>query len=293
MAGRAWDIFVNVDGNAGRDICPLPHAPFDNVRTTKADVEAIDHLSAVDRLEQIGHLLTVEERGILEALLLHISGGTLETTATWDLVHSNALQGHTSANFGEVWTTYKLREGQSALARAMFDEAVVGGLHYSFKTPITSIRDSGESVEIETAAGQTHRARKVISTIPLNVLSTIHFDPPVSASRAEAFRLGHVNAMSKIHAEVKGDIASWNGLVYPAKLMFGYSDGLFPNGNTHIVAFGANEKATFTPEKDPEAVITALNAIRPMEVERLVSDTHTRRALESVAEFQGIPQLEH
>lgn len=271
LAARAWDVFVNVDGNAGRTVCPLPHAPFNNARTTKADVEAIDQLSAVDRLEQIGHLLTNEERGVLEALLLHISGGTLETTATWDLVHSNALQGHSSVNFEEVWTTYKLREGQSGLARAMFDEACISGLDYAFKTPVDTIRDLGNFVEIHTATGSTFRATRVISTIPLNVLHTIKFEPPVSPTRAEAFRLGHINHMSKIHAEVKGDIASWCGLTYPAKLMFGYSDGLYPNGNTHIVTFGADETDDFVPEKNPEQVIEAMNKIRPMDVQRLVS----------------------
>lgn len=271
LAARAWDIFVNVDSNAGRTVCPLPHAPFDNVRTTKADVEAVDRLSAVDRLEQIGHLLTNEERGVLEALLLHISGGTLETTATWDLVHANALQGHTSVNFEEVWTTYKLREGQSGLARAMFDEACIAGLDYAFQTPVDTIRDLQNFVEIHTITGNIFRATRVISTIPLNVLHTIKFDPPVSSTRAEAFRLGHVNHMSKIHAEVKGDIASWYGLTYPAKLMFGYSDGLYPNGNTHIVTFGADETDNFVPEKDPEQVIEAMNKIRPMDVQRLVS----------------------
>lgn len=271
LAARAWDIFVNVDGNAGRTVCPLPHAPFNNVKTTKADVEAVDRLSAVDRLEQIGHLLTNEERGVLEALLLHISGGTLETTATWDLVHANALQGHTSVNFEEVWTTYKLREGQSGLARAMFDEACIAGLDYAFQTPVDTIRDLQNFVEIHTTTGNIFRATRVISTIPLNVLHTIKFDPPVSPTRAEAFRLGHVNHMSKIHAEVKGDIASWYGLTYPAKLMFGYSDGLYPNGNTHIVTFGADETDNFVPEKDPEQVIEAMNKIRPMDVQRLVS----------------------
>jgi hypothetical protein len=234
-------------------------------------VEAVDRLSATDRLEQIGHLLTAEERGVLEALLLHISGGHLDTTATWDLVHANALQGHTSANFGEIWTTYKLRQGQSGLARAMFDEACVHGMDYAFETPIQTVRDLDDIVEVVTTDGRTFRARRVISTIPLNVLHTIKFDPPVSKTRAEAFKQGHVNHMQKIHAEVKGDMASWNGLKYPAKLMFGYSDGLFPNGNTHIVSFGAESGGEgWVPENDPDSVIKALKDIRPMEVERLV-----------------------
>lgn len=73
------------------------------------------------------------------------------------------------------------------------------------------------------------RACSVISTMPLKFLHTITFDPPLSPTRQEAIRVGHVNYMTKIHADVEGsELTSWNGMRYPNLLMFGYGDGVTP-----------------------------------------------------------------
>ena len=209
------------------------------------------------------------------ALLLHISGGTMDNSSLWDMVRSHALMSWDSANFGPVWTTYKLREGQSELARRIFNHAQECGLEYKFQTPIVSVEQqstrSGETVEVKTAGGQTYRARHLVSTIPLNVLHTIKFTPPLSPTRTEAIKIGHVNFMTKIHAEVEGDEStSWNGMRFPANIMFGYGDGVLDNGNAHLVGFGKGEGAAFVPEKHPEKVVQAFKDLHPMEVKKTV-----------------------
>ncbi|KAL1859238.1 hypothetical protein Plec18170_002354 [Paecilomyces lecythidis] len=275
ISRRAWSIFVNVDGKGCREICPLPFSQLENIVTDRQEIERLDKMSCKDRLEQIKHLLTPEEAGILEAMLLHISGGTMENSGLWDMIRSQALMMYDPSNFGPIWTTFKLREGQSELARRMFQNSVDHGLQYAFQTPIKAVKDRSSPnrnlVEVITESGTTHRARRVISTIPLNVLHTIDFEPPLSAKRQEAIRIGHINFMTKIHADVKGsELASWNGMRYPNLLMFGYGDGVTPKGNAHIVAFGKDERDTFVPERDPEKVINALEKLHPMEVNKMV-----------------------
>lgn len=276
IMARAWDLFVNIDDNNCRTICPLPHAQLDNIMVNRPDVEAWDAYSCQQRLEEIKHLLTSEEQGILIALLLHISGGTMENSSLWDMVRSHALMSWDSANFGPVWTTYKLREGQSELAKRIFDHARECGLEYKFQTAIVSVDQkntrSGETVEVKTAGGQTYRARHLVSTIPLNVLHTIKFTPQLSPTRREAIKIGHVNFMTKIHAEIEGDaLTSWNGMRFPANIMFGYGDGVLENGNAHLVGFGKGEGAAFVPEKHPEKVVQAFNDLHPMKVKKTVS----------------------
>ncbi|KAE8337208.1 hypothetical protein BDV24DRAFT_167486 [Aspergillus arachidicola] len=58
---RAWNIFVNVDGQNCRVICPLPHAQLGNILVDRLDVERYDRISYHDRFEEIKHLLTPEE----------------------------------------------------------------------------------------------------------------------------------------------------------------------------------------------------------------------------------------
>lgn len=275
ITARAWDIFVNVDGNNCKSICPLPHAQLDNIMVDRKLVEEVDRLSCSQRLDQIKHLLNPEEHGILSAVLVHITGGTLENSSLWDAIRSHALLVYSSLNFGDIWTTYKLREGQSTLARRMFDEAADFGLEYAFSTFATAISDESQHCQgkaIVSTADEKFTASRVVCTVPLNVLKNVKFSPPLSAKRQEAIGIGHVNFMSKIHAVVEGPgLTSWSGMRTPGHLLFGYGDGVTPNNDAHIVAFGADERDTFTPEKEPQKVLTALEALHPMHVKKTVS----------------------
>lgn len=263
---------MNVDGQYGRTLCPLPHAQLDNKVVDRAAVERWDQLSCHDRFEQIKHQLTAEEQGMLVSLLLHISGGNMRNSSLWDMIRSHALLMHSSDNFADVWLRYKLRAGQTELARRMFRETVETGLEYAFKTPVKSIYQDDKGVVVGTARGDIFRAKKVICTIPLNVLRDIEFKPPLSAKRQEAVNIGHVNFMNKVHADVSNkELESWNGLRFPGKLMYVYSDGVLPNGDVHLTAFGADQRGVFVPEENPEAAVEEFKKVHPMNVKSLVS----------------------
>ncbi|KAH7121536.1 hypothetical protein EDB81DRAFT_814071 [Dactylonectria macrodidyma] len=274
MQAKAWDMFVNVDGQFGRTICPLPHAQLDNPIVARATVERWDQLSCHDRFEEIKHKLTSEEQGLLVSLLLHISGGKMKESSLWDMIRSHALLMHSSDNFTDVWLRYKLRDGQTALAKHMFEEAAEAGLDYVFSAPVKSIsqESSGEQpVTVTTTNGDIFRGRNIISTIPLNVMKDIQFSPPLSQRRQEAINIGHINHMTKIHADISNkELERWNGMHFPGLLMYGYGDGVLPNGDVHVVAFGADERETFVPENDAEKTIEALKKLHPMDVKRLI-----------------------
>jgi len=276
ITARAWDVFVNVDGNNCHSICPLPHAQLDNIMVDRKLVEEVDKMSCRQRLNDIQHLLNPEEHGILSAALVHITGGTLENSSLWDAIRSHALLVYSSLNFGDIWTTYKLREGQSVLAKRIFDEAVDFNLDYSFNTRVASILDQSHNgqgkVVVSATQNESFTARRVVCTVPLNVLKNVNFEPSLSTLRQEALGIGHVNFMSKIHAVVEGSgLTSWNGVKTPGHLLFGYGDGVTPGKDTHIVAFGADQRETFTPEEHPEKVVKALQDLHPMSIKKTVS----------------------
>lgn len=279
MSAKAWDIFVNVDGQYGRTLCPLPHAQLDNAIIDRATVEKWDQVSCHDRFQQIKHKLTTEEQGLLVSLLLHISGGHMETSSLWDMIRSHALLMYSSDNFGDVWLRYKLRDGQTELARRIFADAVDAGLEYAFSTQVASIVQDGltdQPSTVRTVAGEAFRARKVVCTVPLNVLKDVGFEPPLSARRREAINIGHVNQMSKIHADVGNpELERWNGMRFPGQLMYGYGDGVLRNGDVHLVAFGADEGGSFVPEKEPLKAVDALEKLHPMNVKRMVRRDET------------------
>ncbi len=167
---------------------------------------------------------------------------------------------------------YKFRGGQSSFAINFWNEAIATKkLSYVFNCPITSVRDHGSLVEVTSEDGREFKAFRAICTIPLNVLNTVTFSPPLSLKRSAATDAGHLNQCVKVHAEVSNkDLRSWSGVDPSSKLLYAFGDGTTPTGNTHIVAFGANE-THLEPEQDIKRTAKILTELVDMDIKRLVS----------------------
>ena len=272
MTQRAWKLFMNYDGLDGRKLCPLPYSTLGNCRVSFEQIQAVDQMSCRDRINQIQHKLSPDELALLESLVPHMCAGTVEDVGYLEMLRAQALQGFSPETFEEVWTLYKIREGQSALARRIFDDAVRLGLQYSFRAPINSIIDRHGVVSLTTTTtDKTFRARRVVNTIPLTVLHTIHFDPPLSPLRQEAMRIGHLNHLTKVHAEVEGDLRGLRGCTWPGDLLYVYGDGYCAgNKTTRITSFAGDNRGKLDPTKEPERIETALQRFHPMNIKKVL-----------------------
>ncbi|KAF7560410.1 hypothetical protein G7046_g3749 [Stylonectria norvegica] len=229
--------FINVDGKFGRDLLPFPHNPHFN-----PDVIHYDKMSFADRFAQIEDSMTPLEIQLLKTFLSVTSGGTMENSAFFEFLRWWSLNNYDLQELNKLCLTYKLRDGQSALARSIFDDAVAtGNLTYQFNAPVAKVADCGTHIEVTTRAGETFKARRAISTVPLNVLNAIEWSPPLLPGKREAAELGHVNHVTKVHAEVANpDLRSFTGWVWEGPLSWTFGDGTTPAGNTHMVAFGCS-----------------------------------------------------
>jgi hypothetical protein len=259
--------FVNVDGAHGKTIMPYPHSAFHNPEVLK-----YDKISVADRIKEIKDTLSSNERHGIESFVLLCSGGTLETTSFFEFLHWWALCGYTYAGCIELLVKYKFRGGQSSFAVNFFNEALASGyLNYAFNCPVTYVKDVDSSVFITSRDGRRFQASRLISAMPLHLLKTVSFDPPLAQNKQAASETGHVNQCIKVHAEIKNrDLRSWTGMSYPHnKLIYGFGDGTTPSGNTHVVCFGAQYNH-FEPDDDINETIKALNKFVPMDVEKVV-----------------------
>ena len=265
---------TNVDGNNGRTILPFPHDMFHVPEFRK-----YDNMSYADRINQIQNELSPNERATLEAFVLLCSGGKLENSSFGEFLHWWAMSGYTYQGCMDCLISYKFRDGQSAFARQFWNEALgTGRLGYVFDCPVASVSDgngngNGAGMTVTARDGRVYAAKRVICTIPLNVLSGIRFSPPLSAIRASAAQAGHVNMCTKVHAEVDDQaMRSWTGITYPFnKLCYAIGDGTTPVGNTHLVCFGTDANH-FQPEEDVRETLKAVGELAPgaFEVKMLV-----------------------
>lgn len=256
--------FINVDGKFGRGIIPFAHNPHYNPEVIK-----YDKMSFADRFREIGDDLTVTERTMLETFLTITSGGTMENSSFFEMLRWWALGNYDYREFLDLCLVFKLRCGQSGLARKIFDEAVsTGRLSYEFSTPISAVADEGSKVHVTARGGdRIFTARHTISTIPLNVLHNISWSPPLLLKKREASRLGHVNQVSKVHVEVANPaLRTFSGFQETGSLTYCFGDGMTPAGNTHLVAFGSSiEGRHLQPEDNAEATVEAWRKFAPRE----------------------------
>lgn len=260
--------FVNVDGKLGREIMPFPYDQYWN-----KDIVKYAHLSVADRLAQISHTLSSDERHAILGFVLLCSGGKAENSAFLDLLRWWASANYDYRTLLDTIIIFKLKCGQSGFATRFFQEAMgTGNLSYSFDTPVAHIDSSDSLVQIHTKDGQTFQARRVVCTVPLNVLDQVTFNPPLSTEKREAAALKHVNQCVKVHAEIRDpEMRSWSGVAYPNnKLVIGVADGTTPAGKTHCVFFGCDANHIHADE-NIEETLKAVKGFTPMDVDRLVS----------------------
>lgn len=271
MTAKAWNLFVDYDGKGGRDICPLPHSTFGNLRVSPEKVKEVDQLSCHDRIEQIKHLLSADELALLESIVPHIGGGSVKDMGYLEMLRAHALQNYEIATFEEVWTLYKIKEGQSTLARRIFDDAVRLGLQYSFRSPVKAIVDERSTVSVHTTTDTTYRARRVINTMPITVLPDISFEPPLSPLRQEAIRINQLDYLTKCHAEVEGDLRGLRGCTWPGDLLYVYGDGFCAGEkSTRITSFAGDNRGKLDPTKEPEKLEVALQRFHPMNIKKVI-----------------------
>ncbi|RAL03698.1 flavin monoamine oxidase family protein [Aspergillus ibericus CBS 121593] len=180
-------VFFDVDGQGGRSVIPFP---FNLEASVKQNAEYldVDKLSIEDRVAQLDGL-TQEEKAMLKAHLASFYGVPLEKTSFMEVLRVHALCNFDPGMMEPATMKYKLAEGTTAFALAILEEYKGDRI---FGSPVSSIKQSdGEfPVSVTLKNGDRYSSEAVISTVPINVISSIVFDPPLSALRQEAFSSG-------------------------------------------------------------------------------------------------------
>lgn len=252
---------------------PYPHDPHFN-----PEAKQWENISAAQRIEQVRAKLNELELYTLQSFVAAISGNDMNATGFFDVLRWWALSGYSTQGLNDYTETYKIPEGQSRFARTMFDEALAtGNLKYAFDTLITSINDSSKAVEVTSTSGQKWSARRLISTIPLNILDRIQFNPPLSPAKLAAHSIQHIGIGAKVHMEVKGtNLRTWSAAAWPDSRVFsGRGDGITPSGNTHLVFFAANKQG-LNAQEDAQDMVAEAKKLHEMDIKKVVrSPNHT------------------
>ncbi|KPM41936.1 Monoamine oxidase N [Neonectria ditissima] len=270
IAGRVFQVFCNVDGNDLRETWKYAFS----TNQSPEPMAKWDALSCQDRLDEVRDQLTAEEVSVLEAQLLQMGGNSLDKMGLLEALRWWSLGSNVPSGLNNIALHTRLRSGNSVLHRRIFEHALsTGNLSYAFETPVQRIEDAGGVVTVTSRDGRQWKAKDVVCTVPLNVLSDLEFSPPLDADKLEAAAEGSVNKCNKVHVDFNGpDYLSWSSLGTPGKgLVAAFGDHLTPADNSHLVAFGPDpDSPRGISLDDTEALRTALVHLLPKDKQNSV-----------------------
>ncbi|WP_116110549.1 MULTISPECIES: flavin monoamine oxidase family protein [Amycolatopsis] len=169
---------------------------------------------------------------------------TAATAGSWHLMH-------------EASAVFRLAGGTRSLVDAIAADA---GAEIRTSTEVRRIDHGPDRAVLTTAAGERIRARRVVVTLPQNILGDLEVSPPLCAGKLAA---------SKEKAASKG-VKVWIRVRGPIEPFFAYSSAAHPlsvvrteylgDDDAVLVAFGA-DAARISPD-DCDAVTAALRVWR-------------------------------
>ncbi|KAL4910837.1 hypothetical protein BDW74DRAFT_172298 [Aspergillus multicolor] len=259
---RIGNAFFSPDGYTSRDLMPYPHDPFrDPALWTR-----YDDLSIKDRLDQISAVGTEEDKAYFETMMNTIGSAPGTDISFTEPLRWYALGGHTVAGMFEIIETFKLGGGgQTALARGILGE--YRG-HLRLNTVVERVEQGKKGVEVTAKDGKVFKAKWVVCTIPLNVLSDIAFSPPFSPLRQEAIVRGHMNRGAKFHFKLDAPLKPWLAIAdaygsSPFVLSFSDHNGTGENSGSGNYAIGFGYNGHLGTREDAEHVVSAFKNMRP------------------------------
>lgn len=188
-AEKLMSKFLNVDGQGGRTVIPFPFHTLNSVRNSPLYAK-LDELSIQDRVNQLEEL-SEEEKHVLIKHAASFYGIPPDLASFSEVLRTYALCNFKPEMIEEATMKFKLARGTTAFARAILDDFRGDRL---LSSPVKSIQTGDTSASVLLESGRQFHANAIISTIPLNVLHNVHFDPPLSALRQSAHKDGVVAA---------------------------------------------------------------------------------------------------
>jgi monoamine oxidase len=215
-----------------RQVFPRPH---DSLRLPA--IEEADRQSVRDRLESLG--LPDDQRDLLDAIFCSSCHCAPEDASLAEMLRWYSLSGWSVINEFEAVAGYTLRGGTQKLIEGILGDAEA---EVKLSTPVRSVRQQDGEVIVTTEEKETVSARAVIVTVPLNVLASIEFSPPLSEGKRAIASEGQAGTGVKLHIKVRGQLGDFSGMApWPAPLSTlssKYSDA----EGTVLTAFGPSGK---------------------------------------------------
>ncbi len=251
----AWERGEEIAGalaqymGASREMFPRPHRPFDTGLAEKHD--------AVNAAEPLARIADPLLRDAVDGYIATCVANRARAGAWVEMVRWYALAGHNFVDLNDAAARYRFRDGTKALIDAMLAD---GKPELRLGEAVAAVHQDAQGAVVKTVSGEEIQARCVISTLPLNVLADVAWEPALDARKLAASRERHAGACVKFHAVIEGeqDVACLATSDHALSWLFTDHVG---HGKTHLIGFGPSAEALDLG--DPEQVKRAVRSVLP------------------------------
>lgn len=240
--------------------------PFD-AHHTWPQLLAHDSMSAWDRLAQME--LAEPQRSAVGAYLDALANGSSREISYNEVARWWALSGSSLPALDDACGRYTFKDGTVALIEAMVAD---GRPELQLSTPVQRISDEGDHIVVTTQAGARLRAASVIVALPMNVLPSVEFSPPLDPLLLQAASERHAGRGLKVVMKTRGNLGGLSkrlglgGPELPLNIVFTYA-----KAQDHCLHVGFGSDASKLDVNDREQVQAAARAFFPdLQVEACV-----------------------
>lgn len=212
-----------------RQLLPLPHEPFGSEA-----YRGVDRISSAERLAGLKGISPLY-RDIVDGYFASQGHNYGEQFAWLEMVRWYALPGHNLSDTNDAVGRFHFREGTIALLKAMQAETQPD-VHLG--TPVRRVAQDATGVSVVTGNGAELRARAVISTVPLNVLKDVDWQPQLADGQLAASRETHAGCGTKVHALLEGDYGNFSAVAPSHNALNYLATERVADGRTHVIGFG-------------------------------------------------------
>jgi monoamine oxidase len=231
---------------------PQPYRPL----LAGDSLTEVDGLTIRGKLEQLD--LTPEEFDAVEGMWATNFSGRSEDGAYTQGLRWCALAGGSWQLMFEACATYKIVGGTRRLIEEMAADA---GVEIRTRTRVTAVTQDDDGATVTLEDGTALTAATIVVTLPLNVLDSVTFDPPLSEGKRRAAHQGQASQGVKVWARLRGEYEPFVALAPGSERLTLCQVEHVGDGETLVVAFGSvSERLDGT---DRVAVQEALRAWLP------------------------------
>ncbi len=241
---------------------PQPHRPL----LAGDRLAEVDRLTIREKLEQLD--LTREEFDAVEGMWATNFSGRTEDGGYAQGLRWCALAGGSWQLMFEACATYKIIGGTRGLIEAIAADA---GVEIRTNARVTAVTQDDAGATVTLGDGVTLTASAVVVTLPLDVLDSVSFDPPLSEGKRRAAHQGQASQGVKVWARLRGEYEPFVALAPGSAPLTLCQVEYVEDGETLVVAFGSVTGRL--DGNDPGAVQEALRQWLP-DVEVLAVASH-------------------